>query len=177
MADRVSAGIELAFDALTEQRLRDLWLRLEEAGVATLHTHTHRQHRPHLTVTATDWLDIAAVRDAVASLPAWTPLPLRLSYVGMFPEGVLWLGPVVTGPLLDLHREIHQALARAGIDTRPYYPPGRWTPHCTVSPDVTPEQLPIAVSMIGASLPVSGHVVALDLVRHTTEDAEYHPLA
>ncbi|MGH3660889.1 MAG: hypothetical protein ACRDTQ_03390 [Micromonosporaceae bacterium] len=33
--ERVSAGIELAFDVDTEERIRALWAPLEEVGVAT----------------------------------------------------------------------------------------------------------------------------------------------
>ncbi|MGH3727134.1 MAG: 2'-5' RNA ligase family protein [Micromonosporaceae bacterium] len=177
MAERVSAGIELAFDAETETRIRELWTRVEAEGVAPLASHTHAQHRPHLSVTVADWLDVTVVRDALAALPYPTGLPVDLRCVGLFPGGVLWLGPVVTEELLTLHHEIHRALDRAGIVCWPYYRPGRWMPHCTLAMQVDDHLLGAAARLASDALPISGQLVGMDLVRHTTDAAEYHPLS
>jgi hypothetical protein len=176
MADRVSAGIELAFDPATERRISDLWLTLEAAGLETLASAGHRQARPHLTVTVSTWLDLPAVRQAVSAVPWPDPLTIDLTSVGRFPSGPLWLGAVVTEELLAFHHAIHRALDDAGIVGWPYYRPGWWTPHCTLAMTVPDEFLAVATRLALATLPISGSLVAADLVRHTTTAATYDPL-
>ena len=39
----------LLFDRRTDRLVRQLWERLEAQGVATLLTHTHGRHHPHLS--------------------------------------------------------------------------------------------------------------------------------
>lgn len=176
MSTRVSAGIELAFDPDTEDRIRQLWYRLEDAEVTTLASHTHRQHRPHLSVVVADWLDLDEVRDALASVVCPLPLPVTFESAGLFPSGVLWLGVVVTHALLDLNLAVHRALDQAGIVGWPYYRPGHWTPHCTLAPHVAADVVESASRLALGALPFTGWIVASDIVRHTTELAEYHPL-
>ena len=176
MADRVSVGIELTFDPDTESRLRKLWQRMEDAGVPTLARHTHRQHRPHVSVAVADWIDLAVVRDAVASVTPPPRIPVQLTSVGMFPGGVMWLGVVMTQELMDFHRAVHDQLHGVGVVSQAYYRPGRWTPHCTLAPLIGEEHVSRAFRVALAELPLSGWLVGAWLARHTADAAEYHPM-
>ncbi|MGH3660890.1 MAG: 2'-5' RNA ligase family protein [Micromonosporaceae bacterium] len=124
-----------------------------------------------------DWLEVTAVRDATAAV-AWPgPLPVQFSFVGHFDTGPFWLGVVVTRELIDLHQAFHDALNAAGVASWAHYLPGRWTPHSTLAMRVTDEQLAPASKLALAALPISGRIVAADIVRHTTTAAEYLPLS
>ncbi len=66
---------------------------------------------------------------------ATKPFTIRFSSIGVFPteEAVLFLAPVVTSELLDLHRRLHDELTVRGIRGDPLYVPGAWVPHCTIA--------------------------------------------
>jgi len=80
------------FDEGADTEVRALWGQLATAGLPSLATRTHRQHRPHVSLTVTESLDqadLAPVRSALAGhLPA-----VLLDALGTFPgsEGALFL--------------------------------------------------------------------------------------
>jgi 2'-5' RNA ligase len=77
------------------------------------------------------------------------PVSLRLGSIGVFPgpQAVLFLAPVVTERLLQLHRLFHTTFAQAADQNAAYYQPGAWVPHVTLALDVPPTQLPDAVAI------------------------------
>jgi hypothetical protein len=44
----VALAVCLLFDPDTDRAIRQLWATLEDAGIGTLLSHTHRRHVPHL---------------------------------------------------------------------------------------------------------------------------------
>jgi len=75
-----------------------------------------------------------------------SPLDIRLANVGIFPGAVIFLGPVVTGELLELHRRFHTAFAAFSGSCWPYYHPCNWVPHVTIALNV--KNIPAAVEEI-----------------------------
>jgi 2'-5' RNA ligase len=139
-------AIAALFDAASESGLQDLRARLAEyAG-----TDAVAVARPHLTFAIVNQLDPEALRPALlAFCQATPPLPLHLAAVGAFPtdEGVVFLAPVVTRPLLAVHANLCRLLDEAGFPTAPYYRPQNWVPHCTVAINLAPEQVSGAVAL------------------------------
>ena len=172
----MAAGVELSFDAATDARLRALWDRLADVEVPTLRDYTHRQHRPHISLFVADRLNRDQVRAAVAPMLR-EPLDVRLEYVGVFPSGVRWLGPVVTPPLLRLHARLHAAVEPIAENPWPYYRPASWVPHCTVAQRVTFEQLAVALPSCLAALPIVGRLTGAAVVEHRSDRAVYSPLS
>ena len=80
------AALEIYFDPVAERRLRTLWTALEEAGVTNLGTHTHRRHRPHISLVGADELNPLRVTDAVAGLTLPPPVSLSFQHVGAVPR-------------------------------------------------------------------------------------------
>jgi hypothetical protein len=133
----VAYAVELRFDQNLAQEVRGLWRALEEIGAGGFGP--GGDPVPHLSLAVYDdegEVDEAAAGGMVAVLAAQSAtIDVEFASLGVFPteERVLFLAPVVTPPLLDIHAAYH-AMARAlGATCRPYYLPGRWVPHCTLS--------------------------------------------
>lgn len=61
-------------------------------------------------------------------------LPVTLAAIDIFTQqGVLYLAPVVTEPLLQLHRRFHETFAASSRDCWEHYHPTRWVPHVTLA--------------------------------------------
>jgi len=159
------AAIELYFEPVAERRLRTLWTALERADVPTLADHTHRRHRPHLSLAVADEFPPEPVAAALGVLAL--PVPVSLQHVGLFPGGVLWLGPAPTADLLALHRATVARLDAAGIPFWPLYRPDGWVPHCTLSMVARREAVAKAVPLCFDILPLATSLVAAAVVDHT----------
>lgn len=169
------AALELYFDAATERRIRRLWDALQAAGVPALSEHTHRLHRPHVSLVAADELDPRLAAEALEGVPVGAPFPVSLQSVGMFRGGVLWLGPSSSHDLLDRHAEVVDRLTAAGLAIWPHYLPGTWVPHCTLSREARSATLARAVPLCLDVLPVDGRFVGAAVADHSR--GHYHPLA
>ena len=63
-----------------------------------------------------------------------TQFSLQLGSIGSFQtdEGVLFIAPIMTKELLDNHSLFYSILKEFGIETKGFYLPDRWIPHCTL---------------------------------------------
>jgi len=162
----VVAALELYFDPVADQRIRRVWDALEEVEVPSLREHTHRRHRPHLSLVVADHLDPDAVGAALAGTTVAAPLRLSFQYVGQFVGRVLWLGPAPTAALLAHQAAVHTRLMDAGIELSPFYLPGVWVPHCTLSMRVPRPVLSAAVRRCLEMLPIEATVTSAAVVDH-----------
>ncbi|MEM8885494.1 MAG: 2'-5' RNA ligase family protein, partial [Planctomycetota bacterium] len=103
----IKTAIELLFDAQTDATLRGLLDEIDAAGLPS--PLIGWGTRPHLSLllggAARDGLE-----EAVAAFGA-EPLSVTLDGVGTFPgdKGIVYLAPVVTRALLDIHDAAHAA--------------------------------------------------------------------
>jgi 2'-5' RNA ligase len=112
------------------------------------------QFPPHVTLALLQDLDPGRLAGELRAFAATqAPLALLLSAVGTFPgpEGVVYIAPVVTAELLDLHRRLHARLAGLAGVVNPLYAPGAWVPHCTVAYSLPEDRVPAAVGVCRAS--------------------------
>ena len=86
-AGRVALAVCLLFDARTDVLMRELWSRLEDVGVATLATHTHRRHHPHLSYAVLRSWELARVQETLTALPAAEPFTMSFHGTLAFPRG------------------------------------------------------------------------------------------
>ncbi len=168
------AAIECYFDPVAQRRFRGLWDNLERVGVPSLREHTHRRHRPHVSLVAADELDPAAVARALAGLAVPAPLRLEFQFVGQFAGGVLWLGPAPTADLLAHHAEVTARLDKAGIEFWPHYRPGVWVPHATLSMTARAGLIAPATPPCLDVLPLTATLATAAVVDHS--QGIYHPL-
>lgn len=141
-------AVELYFDPATEARLTALCTAVSQTcgGVDLLALGV----RPHISLAVMGDLEVNRLRGPLhAFAEAEPPLPVSLGAVGAFPstEGVVYIAPVVTRELLDLHARFHRRLGELGLVSGAYYRPGHWIPHCTVGLELPPDQVSTAVDV------------------------------
>jgi 2'-5' RNA ligase len=145
-------AVEMHFDRQAEARIRALWDELARQGIrSSLPT---IGSRPHISLAVFDRLDPSRVGPELERMAGRTAsVPLTLCAVGSFPtqEGVVFLAPVVTQDLLELHRRVHCRIDEMGLRPLEHYRPGRWVPHCTVAIDLPREQVPLALDICRGS--------------------------
>lgn len=120
--------------------------------------------RPHVTLGIFDTIDLDAALPVLEGLMACSPLATKLPSVGTFggPAGVVFLAPVVTPRLLELHARVHTALAPHAEKAWPHYVPRAWVPHVTLAHDVPLNRVGAAIGWARElPLPLSGTAQAL----------------
>lgn len=130
-------AVELYFDPNTTARIKKLWKRtnsiLPSLGA-----------EPHLTLSLNE---LNALNDLVPLVERFSEnqvsIDISLSSIGIFPtnEGVIYLAPVVTQQLLEVHARFHNMLRAHQISVTQYYMPDQWVPHVTIGQDVPSEQI------------------------------------
>ncbi len=111
-------AVELRFDEDLAERVRALWQALEQIGAGSFGP--GGAPVPHLSLAVYDdeaEVDAAAAGDLVAELAArGARSEIAFASLGVFPtaENVLFLAPVVTPALLDLHAAYHAMAQRLG---------------------------------------------------------------
>src|SRR5690606_8369433 len=133
----VAYVVELRFDDDLAHRVRALWQTLDAIGAGG--RGPDGEPVPHVSLAVYD--DEDAVDPALAGrLVAWlaaraAPIEIAFAGLGLFPteENVLFLAPVVTPGLVDVHAAWHGVAAPLRAACRAHYLPGRWVPHCTLA--------------------------------------------
>ena len=129
-------------------RVVKVWESLAREGINTVMLDVGAQ--PHISLAVFEDLDPKALGADLSRFAEVTrPLSLDLAFAGTFPttEGVVFLAPVVTQELLEVHRRFHSLQRDRGVDCVAYYRPGRWVPHCTVAIDVAPDKMGAALEL------------------------------
>jgi 2'-5' RNA ligase len=163
-------ALEVLFDPTTEAAIKDLWARLETAGVPSLASRTHRRHRPHVSLAVADRIETQQLEGVHERLAA-THLDITLYSPAIFPRpGVLYLSVVPTLALLRLHEEVHATLGEGIIAPRDGYSVGAWVPHCTLAQDLTGAQLLHGIDLLQDQPVIPAHLSSLDLLDTATGD-------
>jgi hypothetical protein len=170
----MALAVCLLFDTAADTAVRRLWDRLESVGVATLASHTHGNHSPHLTYASLRSFDLAAVADALSQLSAVDPMKLHLDALGTFRRSRCWLGPAVTPSLVSSQAAVVAAVCATGADLHKHYFPGAWIPHVTLAPRLHLTDLATVASVVYDVLPITAHVAQAALIDTSTGDR--HPL-
>ncbi len=136
-------SIGVYFDAESEAKIRALWKKLAEKGVADYLHNTNS--RPHLTLAIYKDLQLIKAHHILMALcEEYAAIPISFQSIGIFPTtGSIFLGPVVTQPLLALHRQVNAEINPfADLPEFPYYLPEQWVPHCGVAIEVENKDIP-----------------------------------
>lgn len=106
--------------------------------------------RPHVSLAVFGDMDIEQVIRITSSFASQcNQFPAQLSSFGAFPtkSNVVYLQPVPTQPLLELHTLFHQYLKENNIPSSHYYLPGQWVPHCTLEFEIPDDQFNLALQL------------------------------
>jgi 2'-5' RNA ligase len=161
-------AIELFFDAAADRAVREVWRELGYKGIAV--PAANADSHPHLTLAVYGRIEQRVAAERLATFAARTdPLGLTLANLGLFPpsehEAVVFTGPTVTSDLLALHSRVRDLLADYTGGAHPYYAPGAWVPHCTLTQHCPPERIGEVIAICRAlSLPLDCRIEAIGVI-------------
>lgn len=128
-------SVELLLDEAGDTAIRNQWRALQEAGVPSLGAHGEPTRRPHITLTARQWIDDDGEEQLRTSLAA-LPIEVRVGAPMIFGNDarhlILVRSIVPTEALLGVQRAVHEALGDSD-DVSPLSLPGVWSPHITLA--------------------------------------------
>jgi len=170
----VALAVCLLFEPRAERAVRALWERLEDLGVASLRSHTHGRHVPHVSYAVLRRWNLPAVAEAVAGLGGGRPARLDFDGLGLFRRGRVWLLAGVSADLAARQQRVVEAAAAAGAELHKHYRPGVWVPHCSLAPRVQLQRLPQVAAAVFDVLPLVATLDRAALINSAT--GEVHPL-
>lgn len=106
--------------------------------------------RPHVSLAVFGDVEIEQVIKITSIFaPQCNPFPASLSAFGAFPtkSNVVFLQPVPSQSLIELHKSFHQLLQENNILSSHYYLPGQWVPHCTLEFELPDDQFNLALQL------------------------------
>ena len=164
----MTLSVCLTLDSAAERAVRALWQRLEEAGIATLLSHTHGRHIPHLTLASLRSWDLESVQQGLSEQPVELPHVVYFHALGMFRRSRCWLVPAASPALLHDQHTVVDAVRRSGAELHRHYEPGRWVPHLTLAPRLNLKDLPVVAARVYDVLPVSATLAEIALIDTST---------
>jgi len=167
----MSLAVCLLFDPPSAARIRRLWAQLEDLGVATLASHTHGRHLPHLSYAVLRGWHLEEVRGALEHLDGAGQVSLSCQGAVVFPRGRVALAPAVSGQLHARQEQVVEALAETGADLHHNYARGRWLPHVSVATRARAEQLAVVTRTVADVVPLVLHADRAALVDSGTGES------
>jgi 2'-5' RNA ligase len=150
----MALAVCLLLDERADDAVRQLWQRLEAAGVPSLLSHTHGRHVPHLSYASLRSFDLDKVTQRLVELPERPAMTLHLDALGTFRRSRCWLGPAVTADLAERQAAVVQALAASDSALHRHYRVGEWIPHVTLAPRLHLRDLPTVAGIVYDVLPI-----------------------
>lgn len=164
----VALAVCALFDPRGERLVRGLWERLEEAGVATLATHTHRRHHPHLSYAVLRQWDFDRVHEALESLPDGGAFDVRAQGTVVFPRGRAALAVALPSTVAGRQKIVTDVVCAVGAELHHHCRPGSWVPHVSVATRAAGERVSLAVTAISDALPLTLTVARAALIDSAT---------
>lgn len=158
--------VEAYLDPEADAAVRRLWHVLNDAEVSD--SNLRNDSRPHLTLLTVPELDPNALLLALAGVAQRPAFSLSLRGLGLFPGGraTLYLPPVPSAELLDLHRACGEAVVASGGEVAHRDAPGRWSPHVSLARRLRPDILPRALrTLYREELDIEARVTKIGLLR------------
>jgi 2'-5' RNA ligase len=156
---------QLFFDPNCETRIRRLCTMLREAGIVGTVLTEDVKARPHITLHICERADEARLKQACRKVASqFNAMPLSFASLGIFPGAlsVVFMAPVITEDLLQIHRCIYGDEHEWAGGSWNLYSPPRWVPHCTLVNRADKDSVKDIVEMMGeVSFPISGELVEL----------------
>ena len=164
-------AVELYFDANTEKSIFAFRDAFYKEGIKPVLGSL--DDRPHVSLAVFSDIDQACLEDLTRKFAGkLARLPVELSAIGTFPtpDNVLFLIPVPTMKLLEIHQEFHEQLKCAHLRSSSYYHPGKWVPHCTIEFELPNRQFTKALKTAHQLFkPIKGEFRSLGIV-------SFHPI-
>lgn len=123
-------AIELFFDKETEKKLFHYIHKIAAEKFST--KYLEWKTRPHITLACFNDVDETVCMDEIKRFAEkHGPIPAYIGSVGMFTDTkTIFASPIMTAPMYQLQREVHEQLCMFDTTGWEWYVPDRWVPHC-----------------------------------------------
>src|SRR5437764_81912 len=121
-------AIELGFDQKMEASVRRLWGQLREAGLMDPNVDADR---PHITLAVAETMNVQELPNLAEFAHSFSTLAVQLYSIGAFKGGIIFLAPIMTKELIEIHNAFHRRFVLREHAMSKLYAPGAWVPHCT----------------------------------------------
>ena len=159
-------SLDAVLTAADDARIRDLWSRLQDAGLPSRGDHRSFSNRPHLTLTSAPTLPPACIRYA-ESLADRLPLTFPVAGLRFFEtSNIAHLLLTADGWLDNEVRELRERSQDPHRD-RP------WTPHITLSGRLLPPQATRAREVL---IDVPGEVTLVGITHWDPQTQRVRPI-
>jgi hypothetical protein len=126
----------LFFDAASSEIIAGYWRRIDSLYLKAGSV-------PHISLAVFDAVDVPVMEKLLREFALdqkRTAVSTPSAATFLNGERVIFLAPVVTRPLLELHSGFYDRLIGQGISFDPLYRPGNWVPHCTLDMELSAEE-------------------------------------
>lgn len=164
----MALAVCLLFDPAGDRLVRAIWTRLEGLGIRTLLSHTHRRHRPHLSLAVARTWDLERVTGALSELPDRKPLQVSFPGLLAFTRGRASLAAGISADLAERQQAVVEALATSGAELHRHYEPGHWVPHVSLATGGNAGHLPVISRVVNDALPLTLQVTSAALIDSST---------
>lgn len=159
-------AIELVFDDESQKIINNLRDELEKNGV-----HDEAVKLNHVSIGDYKTDNLEELKEKVIEFSKMIkPFELTLSSVGTFmtKENVIFLEPVMTEELLNIHKEFIKLMEGFDGILNPYYDIDKWMPHCTISIRLSDEELLKGMKVLKEiiKLPIVVKAKKIDLINY-----------
>ena len=159
-------AIELVFDDESQKAVHELRRALNENGV-----HDEAVKLNHVSIGDYRTDNIEGLKNRVTEFSETIdPFELSLVSVGTFmtEENVIFLEPVMTDELSDVHRRFIEYMKDFDGELNPYYDINKWMPHCTISIRLSDEELLKGIQLLKEiiRLPIKVTVDRIDIIQY-----------
>lgn len=125
-------ALEIFFDNKTEERIMEIVNGINEQGVNN--TFLSWENRPHISLAGFNDVDINMCNKLLGEFANKTKaFQTQLVSIGVFnTTNNVFLSPIVTKELIDLHHNVHDLFNFCNSTGFEYYLPNNWIPHCAI---------------------------------------------
>jgi 2'-5' RNA ligase len=160
-------AVEMLFDDDTNAIIMEMWQELKNSKISSYMIRS--KSKPHITLSIFDSVDLNELNQRVEKFSEITSAcPIKFDSIGVFPDdtGVVYLQPVVSPELLNIHRSFNLMTNEFDEFKWTHYLPGNWVPHCSMALNITKEKVLQAVScLLEKFSPFEAQIQSLAVIR------------
>lgn len=159
-------AIELVFAEESQKVIDDLRIKLSKHGV-----HDEAVKLNHISIGDYKTDNIEELKEKVIEFSKTIkPFELSLVSVGTFmtKENVIFLEPVMTSELIEIHRRFIDFMKDFDGVLNAYYDIDKWMPHCTISIRLSDQELFKGMKILKEiiKLPIKVKVEKIDIINY-----------
>jgi 2'-5' RNA ligase len=131
-------SFELYFEPWFEENIKTLWKTLAQAGIPSFYERIGG--RPHFTLAICEQADESRLSPLLGAFSrTFSAFAINFPAIAFMPgkQCVVYLAPVITSILLDVHASMYTLLEDNGCAPLDRYSPSSWLPHCPISKELS----------------------------------------